>query len=45
MRDVLLLLSAILYDLWVKQYEYLMRGCDKAGQKSMGTIEYKNCNL
>ena len=29
MRDVLLLLSTILYDLWVK-YEYLMRGCQKA---------------
>ena len=24
MRDVLLLLSTILYDLWVKLYEYLM---------------------
>ena len=34
MRDVLLLLSTILYDLWVKLYEYLMRGCEKAYQKA-----------
>ena len=34
MRDVLLLLSAILYDLWIKLYEYLLRGCEKACQKA-----------
>ena len=28
-RDILLLLPTILYDLWVKLYEYLMR-CEKA---------------
>ena len=40
MRDVLLLLSTILYDLWVKSYEYLMRRCEKAwtpGTASLAT--------
>ena len=41
MRDVLLLLSIIFYDLWVKLYESLIKGCEKARQKSMSTSEYK----
>ena len=45
MWDVLLLLSTILNDLWVKLYEYLMRGYEKSMSKSMATSEYKNCNL
>ena len=45
MRDVLPLLPTILYDLWVKLYEYLMRRCEKNMSKSMATREYKNCNL
>ena len=34
MRDVLLLLATIFHDLWVKLFEYLMRGCEKACQKA-----------
>ena len=33
MRDILFLLSTILYDLWVKYHEYLMRECEKAVKK------------
>ena len=38
MIDVLVLLSSILYDLWVKLYEYLMRGCEKACQKAWAPV-------
>ena len=41
MKDVLLLLSKILYDLWVQLYEYLMRGCEKACQKTWPPINIK----
>ena len=41
MRDVLLLLSRILYDLWVKLYEYFMRGCEKACQKAWPPVNIK----
>ena len=41
MKDVLLLLSKILYDLWVKLYEYLMRGCEKAYQKAWPPVNIK----
>ena len=40
-RDVLLLLSTILYDLWVKLYEYLMRRCEKACQKAWPPVNIK----
>ena len=43
-RDVLLLLSTILYDLWVKLYEYLMRGSEKKYVNSMAISKYKKCN-
>ena len=41
MRDVLLLLSTILYDLWVKLYEYLMIRCEKACQKAWPLVNMK----
>ena len=41
MKDVLLLLSTILNDLWVKLYEYLMRGCEKACQKAWPPVNIK----
>ena len=41
MRDVLLLLSTILYDLWVTLYEYLMRRCEKACQKAWAPVNIK----
>ena len=41
MRDVLLLLSTILYDLWVKLYEYLMRGYENACQKAWPPVKIK----
>ena len=41
MRNALLLLSTILYDLWVKLYEYLMRGCEKACQKAWPSVNIK----
>ena len=41
MRDVLLLSSTIWYDLWVKLYEYLMRGCEKAHQKAWPPVNIK----
>ena len=41
MRDVLLLLSTILYDLWVKLYEYLMIRCEKACQKAWTPVNIK----
>ena len=40
-RDVLLLLPTILYDLWVKLYEYLMRRCEKACQKAWPPVNIK----
>ena len=40
-RDLLLLLYTILYDLWVKLYEYLMRGCEKACQKAWAPVNVK----
>ena len=39
--NVLLLLSTILYNLWVKLYEYLMRGCEKACQKAWPPVNIK----
>ena len=46
MRDVLLLLSTILYDLWFKLSEYLMRECEKGIKrlhiKNTGSSEYKH---
>ena len=36
--------SKILYDLWVKLYEYLLRGCEKACQKAWPPVNV-NCNL
>ena len=41
MRDVLLLLSTILYNLWVKLYEYLMRRCEKACHKAWPPVNIK----
>ena len=41
MRDVLLLLSTILYDLWIKLYEYLMRRCEQAYQKAWPPVNIK----
>ena len=41
MSDVLLLLATILYDLWVKLYEYLMRGCEKACHKAWPPVNIK----
>ena len=41
MRDVLLLLSTILYDLWVKLYEYLMRGCETTCKKAWPPVNIK----
>ena len=41
MRDVLLLLSTILYDLWVKLHKYLMREREKIYQKAMATVNIK----
>ena len=41
MWDVLLSLSLILYDLWVKLYEYLMRACEKACQKVWPPVNIK----
>ena len=41
MRDVLLLLPTILYDLWVKLYEYLMRRCEKACQTAWPPVNIK----
>ena len=40
-RDVLLLIPTIVYDLWVKLYEYLMRGCEKACQKAWPPVNIK----
>ena len=41
MRDVLPLLPTILYDLWVKLYEYLMRRCEKTCQKAWLPVNIK----
>ena len=41
MRDVLLLLSTISYELWVKQGEYLIRECEKGYQKAQATVNIK----
>ena len=41
MRDVLLLLSTILYDLEFKEYRYLMRECEKGCQKAVATGNIK----
>ena len=41
MRDVLLLLSTILYDLWVIQNDYLMRQREKGCQKTVATVNIK----
>ena len=41
MRDVLLLLSTILYYLWVKQHEYLKRESGKGCQEAQATVNIK----
>ena len=41
MKGVLLLLFSILYDLWLKQYGYVMREHEKGYQKAVATMNIK----